>query len=220
MAKVNAGKPLVIVGAGGHGREVARMVEDINRCSGEQWELLGFVDDSVQGETVEGDRILGDVGSLVPMDTKPWVVCAIGNPRTRKRIATMLEQAGLRFATLVHPSVVTSRFVTIGEGSMVSAGTILTTNIAIGRHCLINTGCRIGHDTRLGDYASLMIGVSIAGEVTVGSGCFLGLNACVINRVSVGEWSIIGAGAAVVKDIPPRVVAVGVPATPIKTLDQ
>jgi acetyltransferase-like isoleucine patch superfamily enzyme len=77
----------------------------------------------------------------------------------------------------------------------------------------------VAHDSVLGDFASLMVGVNIAGEVNVETGCYIGAGATVINRVSLGEWCIIGAGAAVVNDIPPRVVAVGVPARPIRTLD-
>ena len=84
--------------------------------------------------------------------------------------------------------------------------------------CFAFMGCRVAHDSVLADFASLMVGANIAGEVNVGIGCYIGAGACVINRVSLGEWSVIGAGAVVVRDIPPKVVAVGVPAKPIKTL--
>jgi len=61
-----------------------------------------------------------------------------------------------------------------------------------------------------------MPATNLAGNVTVGEGCYFGLNSAVINDLSIGEWSVIGAGAVVVKDIPPRVVAVGVPARPTR----
>lgn len=108
-----------------------------------------------------------------------------------------------------------SRFVRIGCGSVVSAGAVVSTNVTIGKHVILE----LAHDSVLGDFASLMVGANIAGEVMVETGCYIGAGATVINRVSVGEWSIIGPGAAIVKDIPPRVVAVGVPARPIRTLD-
>mgnify|MGYP001007268169 FL=1 len=63
-----------------------------------------------------------------------------------------------------------------------------------------------------------MPATAIAGDVTLSEGCYLGINSCIINGVSIGAWSIIGAGAAVIHDIPSRVVAVGVPAKPIKTV--
>jgi len=210
--------PLVILGAGGFGREVAWLVEEINEAE-PTWDLVGFIDDFVTGPTVEGYKVLGPKAVLSLLDPMPKLVCAIGDPKVRKKVVQPLEDMGYKFATLIHPSVRMSRYVTIGEGSIICAGTLLTTNIHIGKHSILNLDCKVGHDTMLGDYASLMPGVNIAGEVRVGEGCYFGLNACVINRVTVGEWSVIGAGATVVKDIPSRVVAVGVPAKPIKTIE-
>lgn len=214
MSKVEV-KPLIIVGAGGLGREVAWLVEDINKNT-PQWNLLGFVDDGVSGSTVEGYPILGNVDSLFYMKPLPWVIVAIANASVRKRIAGKIQQRGMSMATLIHPSAQNSRFVEIGEGSIICAGSVLTSNIKLGLSCIVNLGTLIGHDTILDNFVSLMPGVNLAGEVTIGEGVYMGLNACVINRTSVGEWSIIGAGATVVSDIPPKSLAVGVPARVLK----
>ena len=211
-------KDIVIVGAGGFGREVAWLVEEINTASPE-WRLLGFLDDGAKGSTVEGYPILGSIDRVRELGQHVYLTCAIGDPRLRKRLVDKLEESGHRFATLIHPSVLKSKYVAIGEGSTICAGTILTTNISIGRHCLLNLDCKVGHDSTLGDYTSCMPAVNIAGDVIIEQGCYFGLNACVINQKRVGEWSVIGAGAAVVKDIPARSLAVGVPAVPIKALD-
>ena len=209
-------KPIIIIGAGGLGREVKCLIDDINNIK-PQWEFIGFVDDNNKlNNTIEGFEIIGTRKKIVDLDLKPYLVCAIGDPRTRKKIISELYD--YNFATLIHPSVIKSEYVSIGEGSIICAGTILTTNIEIGKHSILNLGCRIGHDSKLGDYSSLMFGVNIAGEVEIGEGCYFGLNASVINRTNVGAWSIIGAGASVIRDIPSRVVAVGVPAVPIKQL--
>ncbi|MEA4883834.1 MAG: acetyltransferase [Clostridia bacterium] len=211
-------KRIAIVGAGGFGREVAWLIEEINVASPE-WSLLGFLDDGATGTTVEGQPVLGPIDHVGELDQDVYVACAIGDPRLRKRLVDKLQQFHRRFATLIHPSVRKSQHVAIGEGSIICAGTILTTNISIGKHCLLNLDCKVGHDSILGDFTSCMPAVNIAGDVIIEEGCYFGLNACVINRKRVGGWSVIGAGAAVVKDIPARTVAVGVPATPIKTLD-
>jgi sugar O-acyltransferase (sialic acid O-acetyltransferase NeuD family) len=208
-------EPLVIVGAGGSGREVAWLIDEMNSET-PRWDFLGFVDDFVTGTTVEGYEILGKPECLLRLNPRPRVVCSVGDSRVRANAVARLEEQGFRFATLVHPSVRKSRFVEIGDGTIVCADSVITTNVRIGKHCLVNISCRIGHDTTLGDFSSLMYSVSIAGEVTIGEGCYLGSNACVINKVSVGSWSTIGAGAVVVDDIPSNVVAVGVPARPIK----
>lgn len=211
-------EPLVIVGAGGFGREVAWLVQEINVASPQmKWNLLGFVDDSAT-ETPEGYPVLGRSSWLNENAKGLHVVCAIGDPKARQAVLAKIHRPSLRYATLIHPSVQRSRYVTIGEGSIVCSGSILTTNVKIGRHCLLNLGTRVGHDSVLHDYSSLMPGANIAGEVEVGEGCYFGLNACVINKTRVGEWTVVGAGATVISDLPERCVAVGVPAKPIKTL--
>ncbi len=217
MEVVDLMKRVAVVGAGGFGREVAWLVSEISATSRE-WSFVGFFDDSVES-TVERYTVLGCIDSLADFDKEVHVVCAVGDPRVRRALVHRLEQMNRRFATLIHPSVRKSQHITIGEGTIICAGTILTTNISVGKHCLLNLDCRVGHDSTLGDFTSCMPGVNLAGDVIVEEGCYFGLNACVINRKRVGEWSVIGAGAAVVKDIPPRSVAVGVPAVPIKTLD-
>lgn len=210
-------KPLIIVGAGGLGREVAWLVAEINKIKPE-WNLLGFIDDGVNGMTVEGYPVLGNVDSLFHMQPFPWVVVAIANASIRKQIVGRIQQCNIPLATLIHPSVQISRFVKIAAGSIICAGSVLTTNISIGLASILNLNCLIGHDTILEDFVSLMPGVNVAGEVVLGEGVYMGLNACVINRKSIGEWSIIGAGAAVVCDIPSYSLAVGVPARVVKTV--
>lgn len=204
-------QPLIIIGAGGLGREAAWLVEDINKAS-PQWDLIGFVDDGKHGATVEGYPIVGDVNSLFNMSPMPWVVVAIANTEIRKKIIADMQQQKVPLATLVHPSVMMSRFVNIAAGSIVCAGAVLTTNVALGLAAIINPNCFIGHDTVLQDFVSLMPGVHVAGEVAIEEGVFIGLGAGVINRKKVGKWSMIGAGATVVSDIPPYSLAVGVPA--------
>jgi acetyltransferase-like isoleucine patch superfamily enzyme len=56
-------------------------------------------------------------------------------------------------------------------------------------------------------------------KVTIGRRVWIGANVTILPGVTIGEYSVIGAGAVVNKDIPPRSVAVGVPARVIKTLD-
>lgn len=211
-------KPLVVIGAGGFGREVAWLVQEINESLKEpEWNLLGFVDDGAIG-TEEGYSVLGRMDWLRQQHEGLNVVCAIGDPRVRKMVVESLKELSINYATLIHPTVKKSSFVTIGEGTVICCDSILTTNISVGRHCLLNLGTRVGHDSILKDYCSLMPGVNIAGEVEVGEGCYFGLNACVINRTKVGEWTVVGAGATVVSDLPEKCVAVGVPAKPIKRL--
>ena len=207
--------PLIIVGAGGFGREVAWLVESIN-AERPRYELLGFLDDTASS-TPEAYPVLGTLDNwLAAPERGVQVACAVGDPTTRFRIVQRLDAAGVTFATLVDPSLRSSRWVEIGPGGIVCAATVFTTNIRIGPHAIINLDCTIGHDSQIGAFASLMPGVHISGEVDLGIGIYLGTGAVVINRIRIGDWTVIGAGAVVSRDLPSRVVAVGIPAKAIK----
>lgn len=207
--------PLIIIGAGGFGREVAWLVADIN-ADRTQYELLGFLDDQATG-TVEGYPVLGSIDSwLEKPPTGVLVSCAIGDPAVRARTVRRVESAGLNFASLIHPTVRMSKWVNVAPGSIICAGSILTTNIRVQEHSIINIDCTVGHDSVLGRFASLMPGTHISGEVILEDGVYMGTGSVVINRIRIGAWTIVGAGAVVTSDLPDRVVAVGVPAKPIK----
>ena len=211
-------KSLVIIGAGGLGREVAWLVADINRHR-QEWDFVGFVDDGIQGKTPEGYPVLGTLDYFLELPSHPWAVVAIADSEARKAITQRLHSHGINIATLIHPSVSMSDYVRIDPGTIICSGTVITTNVTLGQASIVNPNCFIGHDTVLEDFVSLMPAANLAGEVRVGEGSYFGLNSCVINRTNIGKWSIIGAGATVVNDIADYSVAVGVPARVIKHRD-
>lgn len=207
--------PIVVVAAGGFGREVAWLIEEIN-ADAPTYEFLGFLDDHATS-TPEGLPVLDTVGGWLARDRRDvQLVCAVGEPATRLKVVARIEQAGLAFATLIHPTVRRSRFTQIGAGSIVCAGNIFTTNIRIGRHVIVNLDCTIGHDSLLDDFNSLMPGVHVSGDVHLGRGVYVGTGACFINEITVGAWTVVGAGAVVSSNLPGGQIAVGVPAKAIK----
>lgn len=207
--------PLIIIGAGGLGREIAWHVEEIN-AEKPTFELLGFLDD-VATQTPEGYPILGTTDDwLKEPEVGVHVVCAVGDPLARYRIVRKFAARGVPFATVIHPTVRRSRWVEFGPGTIVCVNTSFTTNVRVGAHALFNPDCTVGHDVEIADFASLMPGVHISGDVVLGEGTYFGVGSVVINKVKVGAWSVVGAGAVVTKDVPSGVVTVGVPAKPIK----
>jgi sugar O-acyltransferase (sialic acid O-acetyltransferase NeuD family) len=207
--------PLAIVGAGGFGREVAWLADDVNQEK-PTYDFVGFVDDGTTS-TPEGYPVLGNTDRWISDGrTDVHLVCALGDPVTRWNVARRLAAAGFTFATLIHPTVKRSRHVRIAPGGMICADNILTTNIEIGAHALLNLDCTVGHDSKLADYVSMMPGVHISGDVTTEIGAYFGTGAVAINGVRIGAWSVIGAGAVVSSDVPRGVIAVGVPAKSIK----
>lgn len=211
-------KDLVIFGASGFGREVAWAVERENKVS-PKWNLLGFMDDndSIQGAVINGYKVLGktaDIGKY----PDAYFVCAVGASRIREKIINNMKEVNPKvlFGTVIDPSVEMSDYVTIGEGTVICAHTILTVNIEIGSHVIINLDCTIGHDAVLQDFVTLYPSVNVSGITKIGHAVELGTGLQIIQGKSVGDYSIVGAGAVIVKDIPPKCTAVGSPAKPIK----
>ncbi|MBB4634518.1 acetyltransferase [Longimicrobium terrae] len=209
-------QPLVIVGAGGHGREMAALVAEINAAA-PRWELLGFVDDGREPGTAVGDsRVLGGAEWLLNSTIAPHVVLGLGSPALKRRLAERLRPRVAGFPALVHPGVTLHPSARVGEGVQVCAGCVVTVDLEIGAFATLNRLCTVSHDCRVGEYATLAPGVLLAGAVHVGEGADLGIGCSVIQGVRIGAWSIVGAGAAVVRDLPADCTAVGVPARPIR----
>lgn len=209
---------IAIYGAGGFGLEVAMLLQQLNAVSFD-WDLIGFFDDGVpEGKIINGYPVLGGVRQLNQWQSALSVVVAVGTPMTKRRIVDRIENRNISHPVLVHPSVITGdkQYVSIGEGSIICAGTIITTNVLIGRHVILNLACTVGHETEIGDFSSLMPMCNISGEVKIGQETFWGTGAVVINQKTVGNNSIVGAGAVVTNDIPDNVTAVGVPARVVK----
>jgi sugar O-acyltransferase (sialic acid O-acetyltransferase NeuD family) len=210
-------KDIVIVGAGGFGREVKTIIDDINK-NNKTYNFLGYYDDNIQkGSLINNFPILGNLSDLNALNSATDVVLGIGNPSVKSKIIGILKSEMLHFPTLIHPSVIISEdAVTIDNGCIICAGTIITCNIKIGKFVTLNLMCTVGHDTVIGDYASFMPSVNISGEVHIEDSVYVGTGAKIINQLTIGKSTIVGAGAVVSKSLPENCTAVGIPAKPIK----
>ena len=143
--------PLVIVGAGGFGREVLGLVRDINSAA-PTFDFLGFMDDGeINAHLLQrlGATLLGPASRLA--DFAASYVVGIGATEPRRRIEAVARSLGRTAAVLKHPSATIGSDVQIGDGAIVAAGARLTTNIVIGRHAHINLNSTIGHDAIVED---------------------------------------------------------------------
>lgn len=206
---------LVIVGCGGFGREVHDVVDAIEAATPGTWELLGYVDDAPASENVElvrrrGSTVLGGLEALEALPADVAYVIGIGSPAIKARIDARL--ADRPAAVLVHPEASMGFDVQLGPGSIVCAGSRLTTNIRLGRHVHVNLLCSIGHDVTIGDHVSINPLVAVSGSVDIGARVMLGTHSAVLQLLSVGEDATVGGAALVVKDVPAGTVVKGVPA--------
>lgn len=215
-------KTLVIIGAGGHAREALDICEALNAV-GTPHEVLGYIVErefGAPGDDVNGKPILGDFDWLRGRTGGLWAVCAVGTPALRARLVRRAHEVGVRFCNLLHPSAAVTPRVRFGEGIIIAAGSVLTTQITVGDHVHVNIGCTVSHDVVLADFATLAPGVHIAGRVHVGEGCNIGIGAAVLPRLRLGAWSVIGAGTTVIRDVPPDSTVVGVPGKVVKTREK
>ena len=215
-----ATKKLILFGASNFGDEIVQLFRDINKASSSPvWDIVGFLDDnaSSHGKVRNGVPVLGSKDWINSNDIKDiCFVCVIGNPKIKAKIVAFLKEKKAKFATGVHPSVIVSETSSVGEGTVITAGNIITTNAQIKDHIIINLACTIGHYTVIENYCTINPGANISGDVVLKEGVYIGTNATVLEKITIGKYSILGAGAVANKEIPENVTAVGIPAKVIK----
>lgn len=215
--------PIHVIGAGGLAREMHALVEDIDPA-GERWTLGGFVDrESGNPLPMNPDAfpVASEKQVLTDAQRGSCFVIGIGSPSARARaIAPFLEakdRLQFDFPVLVHPSVAyRRRSVTIGEGTVITAGCVMTTDIVIGSFNLLNWNSTIGHDCRIGDYNVINPGCHVSGAVTIGHRNLIGAGSVILQRLTIGDDCVIGAGSVVTKDLESGYVYIGSPARPVR----
>lgn len=188
---------VVIVGASGHGRVIADIVQACNDT------IVGFLDDDENKET------LGKIADWEKYKDNEFII-GIGDSEIRERISGMMD--GVRWYTAIHPSAIVSSTAIIGEGTAIMPNAVVNAGSIIGRHTIINSGAIVEHDNQIGDFSHISVGAKLGGTVNIGNHTWVGIGAVVGNNKSVCGNCIIGAGAVVVKDIMEAGVYLGVPA--------
>jgi len=204
---------VVIVGAGGHAREVLEILW-ARRAAGDALEPIGFLDDArAASGPLNGLPVLGGLEWLEGANAEGVrAVCAVGTPAVCERLAGRVRALGVRVASAVSPDSWIASTASLGEGVLVFPGVVVNANADVGDHVTLNVASSVSHDARVGRFTILGPGARIAGNAELGDRCFVGMGASVIHGVRVGEGSVIGAGAAVIDDVPAGMTAVGVPA--------
>ena len=192
-------KKLVIIGASGHGKVIA----DIAVKNG--YENIVFLDDDENIKLYAGFPVVGKTKEAQCMSEDKIV--AIGNAQIREQIQKELDNV----TTLIHPSAVIGRRVTIGSGSVVMAGAVINSDAVIGEGCIINTGSSVDHDCNIGDFCHISVGAHVAGTCKIGERTWIGAGATVSNNINICSDCMIGAGAVVIKDIDKSDTYVGIP---------
>lgn len=204
--------PVIVIGAGGHGRVVADALQMSGRI------VLGFLEANLDlhGRTIDDVRVLG--GEELLSNYSPESVNfanGIGSTvstEARRTVYERLKSGGYRFETICHPSAIIARLAQISSGVQIMAGAVIQPGAFIGENTIINTAAVVDHDCTIGQHCHIAPGVVLSGDVQVGDSCHIGTGASVIQCVGIGAGSLVAAGSMVIQDVPPNTCVAGVPA--------
>jgi sugar O-acyltransferase (sialic acid O-acetyltransferase NeuD family) len=201
---------LILVGAGGFGREIFFWAEDCH-VAGTLPKLGGFIDDVVTAMPGYDVARLGSIQEYTPQPNDLFVV-ALGGPAKKRKVVEMLQGRGARFATLIHPTVTAVRTASIGEGVILCPYAMAMPDCRIERFVTIINYSGIGHDSVAGEFSTLSSLVDVTGRVTIGANVSIGSGARLLPGITVGEGATVGAGAVVVRSVKPGMTVFAAPA--------
>lgn len=213
-------KKLIIIGGYGNGTVVQSTVEDINQLT-PTWEILGFLNDRETG-SINGKLVLGPITRETVRnylkDPDIYFFYTLISVKLNFNFLSKLLDLAIpteRFATIIHPTAVVSRFARLGHGVCIQPLVSVGPNVTIGNHVQIYAQSLIGHNATLDDYTYVANNACIGASVHLQEGAYLGTNATTLEGIVLGRWSLAGIGAVVLKDIPEYTKVVGNPARPI-----
>jgi sugar O-acyltransferase (sialic acid O-acetyltransferase NeuD family) len=205
-------RKLVILGAGGFGREVvawARQSVQFER----EWTVKGLIDDNPQalaGKNVSVP-LLGSIQDYQPSEGEVFI-CAIGIPAIKRRCCELLLSRGARFTQLIHRTAVMGDNVDLAEGVVLCPYSVVSANNRLGRCVAINLHSSVDHDACVDDWSQVNCHCDLTAAVQVGREVFIGSSVSIIPNVRIGDGAYIGAGSVVLRDVPPQAKVFGVPA--------
>jgi|SRR3989339_361195 len=203
---------LIIVGAGGFGREVLQWALQSNDY-GKKWEIAGFLDDNLN--KLDGFNcsypILDKIINWQPKSNECFVM-AIGSPKIKEKITASLTEKGAVFENVIHSSVVLASTVQLGQGVVLCPGVVISDKAVIGNHVSVNINTCIGHDVSIGDYVTINSLCDMTGDVVIGKNVFVSSSVSVIPGCKIGEEAYLCAGSVVMNNVPKKTRVLGVPA--------
>ena len=210
---------IAVFGAGGMGREVACLIQEINAAgTAEPWQFVGFYDDNPTLKSVPQGAILGNLEALNAVVEPLAVVLALGTPKTLRAVRERLTNPLLSFPNLISPRAhfIERESVKMGCGNVIRSGVDISCDVTLGDFNIALFNATLGHDVKLGNYNVCLTGTRLSGNVSLGDANLLGTNSVIHQAVSIGDETAIGACSFVVHNTQSRATYLGVPAKKLK----
>ncbi len=204
-------KNLILVGGGGH----CKSVIDVAESAG--YHIMGILDVAENvGNNVLGYSIIGTDDQIINYVDDALFIVTVGHIKDaalRIKLHQKIADAGGNFATIIASTAHVSKYVHIGDGTVVMHHAVVNADASIGRGCIINTFANIEHDAKIGDYCHISTGVMVNGNCIVGSETFLGSQSVMVNGIEITAGCVVGAGSLVRKNLAQKGIYFGNPAT-------
>lgn len=201
-------KHLIMIGAGGFGREC--YWHALNSIGfGTEFDLKGYLDDTPDGELREDLLQMPRIGTIDDYEIQPndVFICTIGSPQGKAQIVNRIEKrlrvtgGGGRFFNLIHKTALVLPTAKLGSGIVLTPNTIVSDHVTLGNHVCFNFSSTCGHDSNIGDFSSVMAHCNICGNVRVGERVYIASSAILIPRSKVEDDSHVGAGSLILKRV-------------------
>jgi sugar O-acyltransferase (sialic acid O-acetyltransferase NeuD family) len=206
----------VIIGAGTYGEVYLTYLQDAGV------DIIGFLDDDSKyaGTDVGNVPVLGDTSMMKTIKHTHGVeavYCPLGNNKLRVKFLSMAKEFGLQTPNYIHPSVIISPNVTIGEGVYILLGTSIMPHTIIKNYVMISMNVGLAHHSILEEGVFLSTGCNFGASIHAHKYAYCGIASTIMTGIhELGEDCLIGAGAVVIKDVPTKAVMAGVPAKILK----
>lgn len=211
-------KPIYIVGAGGLGKEIFSLIEDINKVHF-AYNIKGFLDtDDSKKELKIGKKYIKIFNEIKFIeenrdDSAINIAIAIGTPRIISKVVESYKtRTKFIFPNLIHPSVfLKTDTLEIDEGNIIMPKSIISVDVKLSSFNIINLNCSIGHDSKLGSFNVINPGANISGGVKIGNNNLIGTNATILQYLDIGNNNTISAASFIAKNIEDNQILIGNP---------
>ncbi len=205
-------RQLVIVGAGGFGREILAWARH-SRGFQTEWVIKGFIDDAddpLKAHPAPAP-VLGRIADYAPSSDEVFV-CGVGVPAYREKLISMLASRGGEFIQLIHQTVVFGNEVSLGSAVVLCPFSLVSSNATLEDGVAVNCYSSVDHDVRVGKWSQISCHCDLTAEVQLGTKVFLGSKVSIIPKIVIGDSAYVGAGSVVTRNVPPGAKVVGNPA--------
>lgn len=209
-------KHLIIIGAGGYGREMFGAAREAVGF-GTAFDIRGFLD--ARADALNGfagyPPVIGSPETYVPEPDDVFIT-ALGDIASRRACAARIEARGGTFVSIVHRTASLGPNVVVGAGTFIAHNVVLTADVRVGRHAAVFHNTSIGHDTTLGDFSHVYAQCSVGGVVRIADGARIYPGSVIVPRRTVGENAVVGAGSTVILNVRAGTTVFGSPAAEVK----